>query len=376
MADIWCLEGSTGDRDLLVLHLRRFPFTIGRAPECDLVIAADGTSRRHSEISRDGQGRLVLRDLGSTNGTYLNRRRITAPALLSDGDIVHFGATEFRLRAPDRGHAGEPTRRTSDRTMVLTLSAPELELPEHFSVQERDFNDMLELQRIRMLYQPIVSLRDNRIHALELLGRGDDPRLPDAPERLFRIAAILGKEAVLSRALREAGVRAWGGVAEGPILFVNTHPHEMYTDELYGSLADLRQDVPGVQLVVEVNEKAVTDIARMRTMASRLRGLGVKIAFDDFGAGLARLNELSEITPDYLKFDLTLVHNLDQDERKQKMVGTLVQMSHDLDIVALAEGAETLCEVDCCRALGFDLLQGFAMSHPRPIESFLDQAAG
>lgn len=367
MASSWCLEGSVGERDLLIVHLQRFPFTIGRAPECDLTIAAQGTSRHHSQITRNDDGRLVLSDLGSTNGTFVNRQRITAPTLLADGDIVHFGAAEFRLQATGE----ELARDMSDRTIIRTMVEPEFELPEHFSLQEHDFNDMLDMHRIRMLYQPIVRLQNNQLFALEVLGRGNDPRLPDSPDKLFRIAAILGKEAILSRTLREAGVRAWRGVTDGPILFVNTHPYEMYTDELYRSVADLRQDVPAVQLVLEIHEKAVTDIDKMKVMVSRLKSMGIQLAYDDFGAGQARLNELSEITPDYLKFDLTLVRNLNQDDRKRSMVRSLVQMSHDLGIMTLAEGAETQDEAECCRELGFDLLQGFAMGRPQPIEAFL-----
>lgn len=68
------------------------PVTIGRLPECDIVLADGNVSRRHAEIRRQGQS-WVLADLGSTNGTRLNGFPLTAPSELRSGDSISVGNT-------------------------------------------------------------------------------------------------------------------------------------------------------------------------------------------------------------------------------------------------------------------------------------------
>lgn len=73
---------------------------LGRAPDCGVVIADRQASRHHAEICRQEEG-LVLRDLGSTNGTRLNGQRLSTPALLRNGDVVEIGGARFIFRDPD-----------------------------------------------------------------------------------------------------------------------------------------------------------------------------------------------------------------------------------------------------------------------------------
>lgn len=89
------------------------------------------------------------------------------------------------------------------------------------------------------------------------------------------------------------------------------------------------------------------------------------LAFDDFGAGQTRLLELSEASPDILKLDFCLIHNIDTaSPARQRMVEILVNYSHDLNIKLLAEGVQTAAEDTYCRQIGIDLLQGFYYGHP------------
>jgi len=84
------------------------------------------------------------------------------------------------------------------------------------------------------------------------------------------------------------------------------------------------------------------------------------LAYDDFGLGQSRLIELSEVPPDYLKFNMSLIRNIHTAcQRKQQMVERLVKMAHDFGIHPLAEGIETKQERDVCIQLGFTCAQGF-----------------
>ena len=112
----------------------------------------------------------------------------------------------------------------------------------------------------------------------------------------------------------------------------------------------------------------MTDLEAIRALQFELTNLEIKLAYDDFGAGQTRLVELVEVRPDYLKFDMNLIRDIDQaSEHRQRMLATLVQMVRELEIVAIAEGVESVGEAETCRQLGFDLSQGFHFGAPAPI---------
>jgi EAL domain-containing protein (putative c-di-GMP-specific phosphodiesterase class I) len=103
----------------------------------------------------------------------------------------------------------------------------------------------------------------------------------------------------------------------------------------------------------------------MRRLAARLKQIGVPFAYDDFGAGQARLRELAEVPPDFVKFDMGLLHGIDTaPEGRQRMVRELVRLVLDLGSVPLAEGIETEAEAALCREMGFQLVQGYLTGRP------------
>lgn len=111
-------------------------------------------------------------------------------------------------------------------------------------------------------------------------------------------------------------------------------------------------------------EKAVTHIQKLRRLKSFLQTLDIALAFDDFGAGQARLLELTEAAPDILKLDFCLIHNIDTaGTARQRMVEMMVNYSHELNIKLLAEGVQTAAEDEYCRQIGIDLMQGFYYGH-------------
>ena len=88
------------------------------------------------------------------------------------------------------------------------------------------------------------------------------------------------------------------------------------------------------------------------------------------GAGQARLIELVEVCPDFLKFDMSLIRDIDKaGPQRQQMISTLVRMALDLEVVPLAEGIETESEAETCEQLGFELGQGFFFGRPLPVRN-------
>jgi EAL domain-containing protein (putative c-di-GMP-specific phosphodiesterase class I) len=96
-----------------------------------------------------------------------------------------------------------------------------------------------------------------------------------------------------------------------------------------------------------------------------LKDLGMRLAYDDFGAGQSRLMELADVPPDVLKFDMRMIHGLSHaSDERQNMVRSLVKIVRSLAVVPLAEGIETGDEAAICRDLGFELAQGYFFGRP------------
>ncbi len=110
----------------------------------------------------------------------------------------------------------------------------------------------------------------------------------------------------------------------------------------------------------------------IRHLRELLIELNIQLAFDDFGAGQARLLELSEVRPDYLKFDMRLVQGIHRaPPSRQQVVELLVRLVNELGIVPLAEGVETKEEHETLRQIGFQLGQGFFYGRPASISNYL-----
>lgn len=363
----WFLEGAVAGGRGLLIAIDTLPFRVGRESTCELPVAAKDMSRLHARLERDGTDGLKVTDLGSTNGTFVNRGRLTphGSAALKDGDILHFGTTEFRLKStPAVQHSFLPDDDDNvNRTVMFDRNAV---LPEHFAIQEREFLDMLKLNMVTVALQPIVDFTTRELRAYEVLGRGKHPALPQAPIRLLELAAMLGKEVELSTAFRLAAAHAAAAMQTPVKFFMNTHPLEMFTEGLYASLRNIQTIAPNMTLVIEVHETAVADIDNMKIMARRLADMGVQFAYDDFGAGQSRLNELAEVTPHVVKFDMALIRDIDKaSANKQQMITQLVQLVLSIGSVPLAEGVETEAEAAFCQSIGFQLCQGYLTGRPQ-----------
>jgi EAL domain-containing protein (putative c-di-GMP-specific phosphodiesterase class I) len=202
--------------------------------------------------------------------------------------------------------------------------------------------------------------------AYEVLGRGKHPALSQAPMRLLVLSAMLSKEVELSQAFRLAAAHAVAKMPGKVRVFMNTHPQEMFTEDLYASLQTIQSIAPNMELVIEVHETAVAEVDKMKEMALRLKNMGIQLAFDDFGVGQSRLNELAEVPPHVVKFDMSLIRDIDcATPKKQQMVAQLVQLVQSIGSVALAEGVETEAEAAFCQSIGFQLCQGFLTGKPK-----------
>src|SRR5262245_53354916 len=349
-------EGGNGRRVLI----RPLPFRVGRRPGLDLTLPSDSVSKEHAEIYLD-LDTLRIRDLGSTNGTFVNRGLIT-DSELQQGDIVHFADFEFRVGVDEVASADDVDRPS-------TVSLKQTKLTQQFVQGTRELGELLRGSAVTIALQPMVTLPDARIMGYEVLGRGQHPGLSSAPNDLFRIAHTMGASAELSRLFRKRAVDVLASRTDLPLLFLNTHEDELASPGLVDSITELVRLVPHIKLALEIHERALADIDAIRSLRAGLSEIGVELAYDDFGIGQARLLELGEVPPDYLKFDRQFVHAIDSaPASKQRVLTSLVTVARDLLVKTVAEGIETAAEAEICRQVGFTHAQGFYFGPPAPAE--------
>jgi EAL domain-containing protein (putative c-di-GMP-specific phosphodiesterase class I) len=352
----WYLEGFVDEeRRLRRVPILNLPFSIGRQVGLDLTLGSSLASGRHAEIFELG-GRLMIRDQGSTNGTFLNRDRLTGEAPLEEGDILHFATLEFRLGLLEPGQT---------EALFGSTLAMKSELPELLVDRTRRFRELLDTGAVTSVYQPIVRLAGRETVAFEILGRGALEGLPTNIGELFELAAVTGTEAELSRLFRLQGITDCARLASPLRFFFNTHPAELREPGLLEAVEELHNEFPQVAMTLEIHEAAVTDPGTMRTIKSRLADLDIKLAYDDFGAGQARLVELAEAPPDYLKFDRALIKEIDRAaDSRQRLLEGLAKMAIELGISLIAEGVENAAETAVCEAMGFEYGQGYHLGRP------------
>ncbi|MGH7200660.1 MAG: EAL domain-containing protein, partial [Planctomycetaceae bacterium] len=292
------------------------------------------------------------------NGTFVNGRRISTDTLLGEQDLIEFADMEFRI---GREHA-----QSSDaiRATIQTDS-----LNQAWALSQ--FDMLMNQQRVVPYYQPLVDLEDQTTIGYEVLARSDLPGL-SSPRDMFAMAERLNQETRLSELCRRNGVSIGRRLIGAPMLFLNTHPHERLIPDVLQSLRDVRRLAPDQRLVLEVHESAVTDRNTMRSLRDALNDWNIGLAYDDFGKGQARLLDLADVPPDYLKFDIGLIRDIHKAAaQQQQMVGMLVQMASDFGTMPLAEGIECAQDAAVCRQLGFRHAQGYHFGRPLPIEDYL-----
>lgn len=359
-APIWYLEGAVDDTgQVFRVPLGRLPFVIGRDAGLDLSLPSQVVSSLHAELSLE-DGQLRVRDLGSTNGTFVNKIPVDTESPLTDGDVLQFATLAFRVRS---------TEAAAIENLLSSTATIDTKLTARIAANLRRLRALLEDEAVTQLFQPIVALEDREILGYEVLGRGNYDGLPGDVTELFELAEPIGAEVDLSLLLRRRSVEACGSLEGEFCYFLNTHPAELIDDTLIVSLREAREQWPDLRLAVEVHESSVTDPDSIKALQKELQALDMLLVYDDFGAGQARLLELADVPPAYLKFDRSLIRDIDTaPAARVRLLEGLVKMALELDIDIIAEGLERQEEVDRCRELGFPWGQGFLFAVPQPFE--------
>ena len=236
---------------------------------------------------------------------------------------------------------------------------------------DRTLDDQLDeaLEHLWVALQPITDAQGAGVVAYEALMRSEQEALR-TPPAVLDAATRLGRQFDVDRVVRSRVADLIPRLPGDVRVFVNLMP-ESIADPLLTSDDDpLAPWAP--RLVWEITERVGLDgIPNLEQRLVALRARGARIALDDLGAGYAGLNSFAELSPDIVKFDMELVRDIDRSPTRSKLVASMVRLCRDLDVRTVAEGIETEAERDTVVALGCDLLQGYLLGRPSPIEHWL-----
>jgi diguanylate cyclase (GGDEF)-like protein/PAS domain S-box-containing protein len=242
---------------------------------------------------------------------------------------------------------------------------------------EADLARAIERDELELFYQPQVSLADGRLIGAETLirwrrpGRGLVP--PDEFMPLVNASPIADRIGlwVMETACRQG--RLWQQQGHELRLGINLSPSQLQSGDLAASTAAVlaATGFSPALLELEVTEDVLlADDARALDLFGRIRGLGVRIAFDDFGTGYASLTYLKKFRLDKLKIDRTFVRGLLDDPDDAAIVGFTVNLGKLLGLAITAEGIEDAATAAMLARMGCEEGQGYHFSPPLPAAEF------
>ncbi len=122
-------------------------------------------------------------------------------------------------------------------------------------------------------------------------------------------------------------------------------------------------------MIFEITEsEAIQDFNSVADFIKQVRKFGAKIAIDDFGSGYSNFAYLVEIKPDYIKIDGSIIKTIVKNENSRLVTKSIIDMARSLNIKTIAEFVSEQDILDCLTELNVDMVQGFHIAHPLPIE--------
>ena len=326
------------------------------------VDATDAATRFADELREplvlgDGSEIFVTASIGIA---YADDTSVPAESLIRNADVAMY-------RAKDQGRNQQVVfQQNLDQQAVEQLAL------------ERALRSAIERHEFELYFQPVVQISDGSVSRVEALIRWNRPGHGLVlPATFIPIAEETGLIVpigwwVLGEAVTHAA--AWpelpnGGVVE---VAVNLSARQLADPELVDVVSDVLDDsrLDPSRLCFEITESAlVQDVDRAVASLNRLKALGVRIAIDDFGTGYATLDYVRHFSmADYLKIDRAFVEGVDRaGSQEAAIVSAAIALAKSLGFTVVAEGVETVFQMEALRALDCDLVQGYLFSRPIPL---------
>ena len=244
---------------------------------------------------------------------------------------------------------------------------------------QNDLHQAIDNNELSLHYQPKIDLSTGAIAGCEALLRWQHPsRGMISPGKFIPIAEQTGLIVPIGRWVIEEACRqnlAWQAEGLAPVcIAVNLSARQFRQGDLAVTVTEILQQ-SGLRsdlLELELTESMIMDDPeRARKTLQELKNIGVYLSLDDFGTGYSSLNYLRRFPVDSLKIDQSFIHDVITDPSGASVVASIVDIAHNLGLVAIAEGVETEAQLDFLVANECDAVQGYLFSKPLPAQEFV-----
>ena len=231
--------------------------------------------------------------------------------------------------------------------------------------------EALEKREIVPYYQPVFSLREGKLIGVEALARWESPDLGTLdPARFISVAEDTGLivdigYCILNQAVRDISTINGQGIKLS--LGVNFSARQFNDDSLPYKVREILEAYrfPPERFIMEITEStAMREPEKTREILLRMRGMGLKLAIDDFGTGYSSMNYLMEFEVDKIKIDKSFVLNMKNNQKAERVVSTIINLTKSIGARSLAEGVENREIFEKLVKLGCDEGQGFYFAKP------------
>lgn len=306
---------------------------------------------------------------------------LSSPFMVGDREVAVSGSIGISVY-PESAHDAEELMKQADSAMYaakregknrLMRFTPEIGSLFHERMTlENQLRGAVQRNEISIHYQPEFELFGSRLTRFEALARWTHPELGSIPPGKFIPIAeesglIVGLGAYIMRKACMDAV-TWRKTLPYPIqVAVNVSNIQFcrrgFVEEVSAVLEET--GLPPELLQIELTESVMMkDPDDSTVIMNRLHDLGVGLAIDDFGTGYSCLSYLPLLPFDALKIDSSFVRGLGTRPESESMVHTLIMLAHNIGMLVIVEGVETLEQLRMLRKLGADEVQGFFMGRP------------
>lgn len=256
---------------------------------------------------------------------------------------------------------------------------PEIYRKEAAATEKRQqFQKLIREELVRYYFQPIISGKTGETIAYEALMRVSLPMITN-PGQVMELAREEGCLHEIERITMFKSAESYlflereGLISGKEKLFVNSvasqHMTEAESKEYMRRFTSLQS-----RLVVEITEEEGMDSSALEIKRNTL-GLQGNFALDDYGSGYSNEKNLIDLSPAYIKVDISIIRDIDKSQDKQQIVSNIVSYAHGRNMQIVAEGMETAAELETVLALGVDLLQGYFLARPAAVPSKISDEA-
>ncbi|MBN2877947.1 MAG: EAL domain-containing protein [Bacilli bacterium] len=237
--------------------------------------------------------------------------------------------------------------------------------------------------QIYLKYQPLIT-NSNEIYGFEALARWSSPTLGEIGPQVFIANAeesylIIPIGTWILRQACLAQVEMRKRYDKEYIISVNVSPVQILQKDFVNIVKDIvkQTDINPEYLTLEITESLFIEASvLLEDTIEELHKIGIKLSLDDFGTGYASLTYLRQIAFDNLKIDKTFVDGIFANKKDHRIIGTIVNLVHNLDMKVIAEGVETKKQYEYLKEISTDVFQGYIFAKPLLLEeaySFIDK---